>query len=75
MGRNRYRVLEVSGIRSISRYRYRRKIRYRYQVLFDTISILYMHVYYKIKLDCTMELNITVPYAIHRVRARYYKVL
>ena len=43
MGRNRYRVLEVSGIGSISRYRYRRKIRYRYRVLFDTISILFRY--------------------------------
>ena len=43
MGRNRYRVLEVSGIGSILKYRYRRKIRYRYRVLFDTISILFRY--------------------------------
>ena len=43
MGRNRYRVLEVSGIGSILKYRYRRKIRYRCQVLFDTISILFRY--------------------------------
>ena len=43
MGRNRYRVLEVSGIGSVLKYRYRRKIRYRYRVLFDTISILFRY--------------------------------
>ena len=43
MGRNRYRVLEVSDIGSILKYRYRRKIRYRYRVLFDTISILFRY--------------------------------
>ena len=43
MGRNRYRVLEVSGIGSILKYRYRQKIRYRYRVLFDTISILFRY--------------------------------
>ena len=51
MGRNRYRVLEVSGIGSILKYRYRRKTRYRYRVLFDTISILYKHGYFNIKLQ------------------------
>ena len=39
-----------------------------FRYCFDTFSILYMHVYYKIKLDCTMELRITVPYAIQRNR-------
>ena len=43
MGRNRYRVLEVLGIGSFLKYRYRRKIRYRYRVLFDTISILFRY--------------------------------
>ena len=43
MGRNRYRVLEVSGIGSISKYQYRQKIRYWYRVLFDNISILFRY--------------------------------
>ena len=43
MRRNRYRVLELSGIGSISKYRYHQKIPYRYQVFFDTISILFRY--------------------------------
>ena len=33
---------------------------------FDTFSILYMHVYYKIKLHCTIALSITVRYDIQQ---------
>ena len=39
MGQNRYRVPEVSGIGSISKYWYRQKLRYRYRVL----SILFRY--------------------------------
>ena len=43
MGQNRYRVPEVSVIGSFSNYRYRQKIRFRYRVIFDIISILFRY--------------------------------
>ena len=46
-------ILSTRSIESISKYRYRQKIRYRYQVVFDTIS---MHFQY---FTCTFIITLS----------------